>query len=133
MFFFTKSMHQNLKSPGKNSGSEPHVVGFNSDAKGLKDCGAFRPLGTTLPMTQHHILKCWEPLSQTTLHYIPEFWEPLPKQQSITSQNVHWEPLAARQHSITSQNIWNHLLPGNTRSHPETLGTTCCQATLDHI
>ena len=34
-FFFSKSMHQNLKSPGKNSGSEPRAVGFNSGVKGL--------------------------------------------------------------------------------------------------
>jgi hypothetical protein len=33
--FFPKSTHQNLKSPGKNSGSEPRAVGFNSSIKGL--------------------------------------------------------------------------------------------------
>jgi hypothetical protein len=35
MLFYPKSMHQNLKSPRKNSGSEPRVVGFNSGVKQL--------------------------------------------------------------------------------------------------
>jgi len=115
----------------------------------LKDCGNFRPLGTTFPMTQHHILKHKEP--------------PAARQHSITSQNVgnhllpdniashpktkgttycqttqyhipkHTDPLAARQHSITFQNTRNHLLPDTTASHPKTQGTTCCQTTQHHV